>query len=505
MSEGLRSFRARGGLSLNLPQEGRDLFKRYGLALVLAGAALLVRRWLPVREGTTIYQLPLVAVVLAGWYGGRGPGLFASLICWTGVLYWIIPPTDSFELTSEYQLGFAIFIALCLFITEFSAARWRIERSLEESERRFRLMAETLPEIIWTESVMPRLMLYMSPRYEQIWGRPLSDVERDPEAWTEAVPQEHRDDVRSAWGRWLAGEGNERLDMTYPIVRPNGDTRWIHSRGILVRDAHGKPYRASSIAADITDERRAQEALAKAQMELAHVSRLTTLGELTTSIAHEVSQPLAGMMASAGAGARWLAAEPPDIAAAQAALESIAADGKRARDVIARIRALTKRQAPRKDRLDINHKIREVLALTAQESRSHDVVVRTQLDSSLPRVWGDRVQLQQVLLNLILNAIEAMSAVQDRPRLLTIGSARSGGADDAVLVEVRDSGPGLDPAGAEQVFNAFYTTKPDGIGIGLSISRSIVEAHGGRLWVSRNEPHGAVFQLSLPVAEEGQP
>src|SRR6185369_9140581 len=140
------------------------------------------------------------------------------------------------------------------------------------------------------------------------------------------VPQEHRDDVRSAWRRWLAGEGNERLDMTYPIVRPNGDTRWIHSRGILVRDAHGKPYRASSIAADITDERRAQEALAKAQMELAHVSRLTTLGELTTSIAHEVSQPLAGMMASAGAGARWLAAEPPDIAAARATLDSISAD-----------------------------------------------------------------------------------------------------------------------------------------------------------------------------------
>jgi C4-dicarboxylate-specific signal transduction histidine kinase len=234
------------------------------------------------------------------------------------------------------------------------------------------------------------------------------------------------------------------------------------------------------------------------------VSRLTTLGELTTSIAHEVSQAPAGMMASAGAGARWLAAEPRDIAAARATLDSIAADGKRARDVIARIRALTKRQAPRKDRVDINHKIEEVLALTAQESRSHDVVVRTQLDRSLPRVWGDRVQLQQVLLNLVVNAIEAMSAVQDRPRLLTIASARRGGAN-AVLVEVRDSGTGLDAAGAEQVFKAFYTTKPDGIGIGLSISRSIVEAHGGRLWASPNEPHGAVFQLSLPVAEEGQP
>jgi PAS domain S-box-containing protein len=503
MSEGLRLFRTRGRLSLNLPQKRRDLLRRYGLALALAGFALLLRKWLPVREGTTVYQLPLVAVVLAGWYGGRGPGLFASVICWVGALYWLIPPVDSFVLPSEYQLGFAIFVALCLFITEFCAARWRVERSLEESERRFRLMAETIPEIVWTESVMPRLMLYMSPRYEQIWGRPLSDVERDPEAWIEAVHPEHRDNVRSAWRRWLAGEGNERLDLTFPIVRPDGETRWIHSRGTLMRDALGMPYRGSGIAADITEERRAQEALAKAQMELAHVSRLTTLGELTTSIAHEVSQPLAGMMASAGAGARWLAADPPDTAAARATLDSIAADGKRARDVIARIRALTKRQAPRKDRVDINHEIEDVLALTAHESRSHDVVVRTQLDRSLPRIGGDRVQLQQVLLNLVVNAIEAMSVVQDRPRLLTIVSARHGAS--TVLVEVRDSGTGLDVASAEQVFKAFYTTKPDGIGIGLSISRAIVEAHGGRLWASANEPHGAVFQLSLPGAEEGQP
>ncbi|WP_280155036.1 ATP-binding protein [Piscinibacter sp. XHJ-5] len=504
MSEGLRFFRTRGGVPLSLPQKRRDFLKRYGLALALAVLAVLVRKWLPVREGTTVYQLPIVAVVLAGWYGGRGPGLVASLTCWIGILYWLIPPADSFVLSSEYQLGFAIFVALCLFIIEFSAARWRVERALEESERRFRLMAETIPEIVWTESVMPRRMLYMSPRYEQVWGHRLGDVERDPEAWMEAVHPEHRNDVRSAWRRWLAGEGNERLDMTFPIVRPDGDTRWIHGRSTLVRDAKGRPYRVSGIAADITDERRAQEALAKAQMELAHVSRLTTLGEFTTSIAHEVSQPLAGMMASAGAGARWLAAEPPDIAAARATLDSIAADGKRARDVIARIRALTKRQVPRKDRVDINHEIEEVLALMARESRSHDIVVRTQLDRSLPRVGGDRVQLQQVLLNLVVNAIEAMSTVQDRPRLLTMASARRGSAN-AVLVEVRDTGTGLDPAGAERVFDAFYTTKRDGIGIGLSISRSIVEAHGGRLWASRNEPHGAVFQLSLPVAEEGQP
>ena len=247
--------------------------------------------------------------------------------------------------------------------------------------------------------------------------------------------------------------------------------------------------------------REKDDALEMARTELARVSRLTTLGELTTSIAHEVSQPLGAMVASAGACARWLAADPPAMAEARSALDNIVADGKRAREVIARIRALTKRQAPRMDLLDLNREILEVLALTEQELRSHDIVLETKLDSTLPQVMGDRVQLQQVLLNLIVNAIEAMSAVNNRPRELTIVSAQG---TDGVVVEVRDSGIGLDQDRAERVFDAFYTTKAEGLGIGLSISRSIVEAHGGRLWAAPNQPHGAVFGFSLPVAENGQ-
>jgi signal transduction histidine kinase len=225
------------------------------------------------------------------------------------------------------------------------------------------------------------------------------------------------------------------------------------------------------------------------------------LGELTASIAHEVSQPLGAMVASAGACARWLAADPPAMAEARSALDSIVADGKRAREVIGRIRALTKRQVPRMDLLDLNRKILEVLAFTEQELRSHDIVLETRLDSTLPRVLGDRVQLQQVLLNLIVNAIEAMSAVNDRPRELTIVSAQGTGG---VVVEVRDSGIGFDRDGGERVFDAFYTTKAEGLGIGLSISRSIVEAHDGRLWAAPNQPHGAIFAFSLPAADNGQ-
>jgi signal transduction histidine kinase len=188
------------------------------------------------------------------------------------------------------------------------------------------------------------------------------------------------------------------------------------------------------------------------------------------------------------------------MAEARSALDNIVADGKRAREVIARIRALTKRQVPRMDLLDLNRKILEVLALTEQELRSNDIVLETTLDSTLPHVTGDRVQLQQVLLNLIVNAIEAMSAVNNRPRELTIVTAQG---TDGVVVEVRDSGIGLDPD-PERVFEAFYTTKTEGIGIGLSISRSIVEAHGGRLWAVPNQPHGAVFRFSLPGAEDRQ-
>jgi PAS domain S-box-containing protein len=299
-----------------------------------------------------------------------------------------------------------------------------------------------------------------------------------------------------------AGTG-ETITFETRHRRRDGTVFPVEIRSGMFRQGDRRFYLA--LARDITERKLAQErlqqqdhALQTARAQLAHVSRLTTLGELTSSIAHEVSQPLGGMITSAGACARWLAAEPPDIAEARAALDNIAADGKRARDVIARIRALTKRQVVRKDNLDINQELLEVLALTEHESRSHGIVRRTELDRTLPRVPGDRIQLQQVLLNLIVNGIEAMSAVGDRPRLLTIVSRHD--SPDVVLVEVRDTGSGLDPQRIEQLFEAFYTTKADGIGIGLSISRSIVEAHGGRLWASPNEPHGAIFRLTLPVA-----
>jgi C4-dicarboxylate-specific signal transduction histidine kinase len=242
-----------------------------------------------------------------------------------------------------------------------------------------------------------------------------------------------------------------------------------------------------------------QEELRSTQAEFTRVTRVTTLGELTASIAHEVNQPLGATVTSAASCARWLAPNPPQMDKARRALERIANDGRRAGVIIQRIRALMKRQAPRKDWLDVNETILEVIALTQYELRRNDIVLETRLSEGLPRVSGDKVQCQQVLLNLIINAIEAMSGIEERRRELTMISATDG--PDAVRIEVRDTGTGLDPERAAHLFEPFYTTKAEGLGIGLSISRSIVEAHGGRLTAGANAPYGAVLCIWLPIEE----
>jgi C4-dicarboxylate-specific signal transduction histidine kinase len=279
----------------------------------------------------------------------------------------------------------------------------------------------------------------------------------------------------------------------------DGTYRWHLIRAVPVRDAEGNILRFVGTSTDVHDWRQAQEALRNTQAEFAHMTRVTMMGELTASIAHEVNQPLGAIVASAAAGARWLATEPPEMDKARRALERIANDGTRAAEVIRRIRALMKRQAPIKEWLDINETILEVLALTQYQLHRSEILLETRLAHDLPLVRGDRVQLQQVLLNLIINAIEAMSGIREGPRELTIVSAAGG--PDTVSVEVRDSGTGLGPEQAPHLFEPFYTTKAEGLGIGLSISRSIVEAHGGRLSAAANAPYGTVFLFSLPVNE----
>ena len=241
---------------------------------------------------------------------------------------------------------------------------------------------------------------------------------------------------------------------------------------------------------------RAEEALRRVQAELAHVGRVATSGELAASIAHEVNQPMTAMVNNARAALRWLAGRPPDLEEVRQALEGIAEAGKRAGEIMHRIRDLMKMAPPRIESLDINSAVWEVIAIARPEAVKNDVSVRTDLAGGLPLVKGDRIELQQVALNLINNALEAMSSVADGARELLISTAR---VESDVLITVRDSGPGLPAADLEHIFRPFQTTKPTGLGVGLSVCRRIIDAHGGRLWASSNMPRGAIFQFTVPV------
>jgi PAS domain S-box-containing protein len=361
-------------------------------------------------------------------------------------------------------------------------------------------MLQNIPVAAW--SVMPD----GTPEIvNQVWNEYLGQkpdyVNSDAEACMDPLHAEDRervsrgywDGIRSGLGFTMEGRFLRARDRAY---------RWHLIRAVPVRDAEGNILRFVGTSTDVHDWRQAQEALRNTQTEFAHMTRVMTMGELTASIAHEVNQPLGAIVTSAAAGARWLATKPPQMDKARRALERIADDGKRAAEVIRRIRALMKRQAPRKEWLDIKDTILEVIELVQYQLRRSEILVETRLAHNLPPVRCDRVQLQQVLLNLIINAIEAMSGIKERPRELAIVSTSDG--PDTVSIEVRDSGTGLDPADAPHLFEPFYTTKVEGLGIGLSISRSILEAHGGHLSVAANAPHGTVFSFSLPVNEPAQ-
>jgi signal transduction histidine kinase/CheY-like chemotaxis protein len=291
------------------------------------------------------------------------------------------------------------------------------------------------------------------------------------------------------------------FDFEHRLLLPNGSVKYLRVVGRPSKDESGS-FEFVGAVTDISERKRAdvelhqkEDSLREAQTELAHVSRVTTMGELAASIAHEVSQPLAGIITNANAGLRWLTGQLPNLNEAREAIRRILRDANRAGDVVTQMRALFKKAYTAKERLDINEAIGEVVILTQNEIRRNKVQLRMKLAGDLPALTGDRVQLQQVVMNLILNAIEAMSAVKDRERDLVITTLRGEGGE--IRVAVRDSGIGLDPLNSERIFDAFHTTKPGDLGMGLSISRSIVESHGGRLWAVSNDGPGATFQFTL--------
>jgi PAS domain S-box-containing protein len=372
----------------------------------------------------------------------------------------------------------------------------RAEEALRESERKFRDYAETASDWFWEIGPDYKFTLLTENAFGSdptgrigttCWDQAL-DLETEPEKWR--IVRETLDARRPF------------RDFVYRSVSGNGTPMYVKASGKPVFDTNGEFRGYRGTGADVTASMRAREEherLGKLESDLAHMNRLGIIGEQAASLVHEITQPIATARNNARAAVNFLDRQPPELGEVREALDCIVADTDRAREIIDRIRDHIRKAPPRKARFDLNDAIDEVIVLGRSAITENGISVQTRLAEGLFPVEGDRVQLQQVILNLVLNAVEAMSSVEAGPRDLLIGTEQTQG--NGVLVTVRDSGPGIDPENLERVFEAFYTTKTTGVGMGLSICRSIIDAHGGRLWADANERRGAVFRFTLLGAE----
>ena len=390
----------------------------------------------------------------------------------------------------------------------------RLYRELEVREAKIRRLfdANIIGIFIWN---LEGEIIEANEAFLRMVGYSRADLLSGRVRWTELTPPEWRDRDEQAVAEIATTRIFQPLEKEY--FRKDGSRVPVMIGGATFEGSNDEGV---AFVLDLSKQKRAEEALQKMQTELAHVARVTTLGELTASIAHEVSQPLAAMSTNASASLRWLAGDSPNLAEAREAVRRIVRDGSRASGVIARMRALFKKAPAAKEPVDINEIIQEVLAIAQAELQRNRVSLKTECAEDLPMVIGDKIQLQQVILNLVVNAIEAMSGVSEGSRELCVSSQRvsdipgeagtnavegntlTESESASVLVGIRDSGPGLDSTQLQRVFETYYTTKSQGMGMGLAISRSIIQAHGGRLWAMANAPRGAVFQFTLPLRVE---
>jgi PAS domain S-box-containing protein len=366
-----------------------------------------------------------------------------------------------------------------------------------QSEERWRLVFENSAIGVVLADLDGRF-LAANPVYEQMLG--YTEEELQKLSFLDITHEEDLELNRKLIGELLAGK-RQQFQIEKQYRRKDGSLIWVRNNVSLVPGTERVPQSLMALSEDVTERKRAEEALAQVRSELAHVSRVTTLGAMTASIAHEVNQPLSGILTNASTCTRMLAHDPPNIEGARETVRRLIRDGNRMAEVISRLRALFSKKDAAIESMNLNEAVLEVIALCIVDLQKNRVVLRPELPDDLPLVKGDRVQLQQVILNLLRNGSDAMSTVEDRPRQLVIRTERDEG--DRVQLTVQDAGVGFDPQVVNRLFDPFYTTKGEGMGIGLSVSRYIIESHHGRMWATLNDGPGAAFSFSIPRAPEG--
>jgi PAS domain S-box-containing protein len=386
-----------------------------------------------------------------------------------------------------------------IFVFAFDVSeRWEAEAKLRDSELRFRQLAENIQEVFWMSSATGDELLYVSPGYERIWQRSMNSLFENRMGWLEAIHADDQPRVRALFNPENLVQG--RFDVEYRVVRPDGSVRWIRDRGFPVHDQTGQVRRIAGLAADITEIKQAAERERELLADLAHMARLTAVGEMASGLAHELNQPLAAIINYIDASLEMLR-DCISAADVRPAMDAAAAEAERAGQIVHRMKNFLRRTEPHRTAVDVNTLVQEALALAERDIRLSGARLSLHLADSLPSVTADRIQIEQVILNLVRNALDAMQDNSPAQRLLTVRTGCS--SEAAVHVAVIDTGCGLPPAASAQLFQPFYTTKPDGMGMGLAISRRIIMAHGGQLEAASGLKCGASFTFTLPVDAKG--
>jgi signal transduction histidine kinase len=489
----------------------KSIARRYGLSILSVSAALGISHVL------THFHLPqsfglfaASAIAITFWYAGTAPGVLAAVLS-SLIRDYLFEPNSTIESRLLFDLVFLIFALLMSRVARMqNQLQARVaERTAElthlndnlKREIAERNQAEYLTGQVFECSPDSVVIVGTDYRYKRVnpvhvrnWARSGESMVGMHIAEIIGV-QFFEQKIRPFLDRCFAGE-NVRFEDWFDNALGH---RFIAVSYSPLRSGSQQVEAVLGIGHDLTDYALASEALRHAQSDLAHASRMTTMGELTATLAHEVNQPITAAITSASTCVRWLTRDKPDLEEAKEAALGVVRSATRAADIISRIRSMSKKGESQRQLIDLNEVAREIVTLLQNEARRYSIAISTELDGNLPKVMADSVQVQQVILNLMMNGFDAMKNV-DRTRELVIRSRRE--EDCSLIVSVSDSGVGLPSEETNQIFDAFFTTKSEGLGMGLRISRSIVEAHGGRLWTANNSPHGATFSFTLPIPVE---